>query len=384
MRHLVPFADVTVIAPVPYFPRISLHRRWFEFASVPRTEQLAGLEVDHPRYFVFPKVGMSTHAFSMFFGSLPQVRKRFRAHNYDLIDAHYVYPDGFAAVMLGAKFRRPVVVSARGSDINEFSEFPTIRPMIRQVLRRADALVAVSHDLKKRMVKIGCPSEKITVIENGVDTELFRPLSKPESRYKLGLPEARPIILSVGHLKEVKGFDLLIDATNSLRRGNMNPLLVIVGEGACRNQLERQIARLNLKNNVWLVGSRPHADLPFWYSAADLFCSASSSEGWPNVLFEAMACGLPVVAPRAWSAPEIIVAESIGLLVERNPQAFASALAQALSRRWDIDAIVTYARSHGWNNVASRICDLYSNVLIAGRPHSEPAAKHDLSSPHAR
>jgi glycosyltransferase involved in cell wall biosynthesis len=384
LRHLVPFSDVTVIAPVPYFPRIRWHRRWFEFALVPRTERLAGFEVDHPRYVVLPKVGMSTHAFSMFLGSLPQVRKRFRAHDYDLIDAHYVYPDGFAAVMLGAKFRRPVVVSARGSDINAFSEFATIRPMIRQVLRRADALVAVSHDLKKRMVKLGCPSEKITVIENGVDTERFRPLSKAESRYKLGLPESRPIVLSVGHLKEVKGFDLLIEATNTLRQSNINPLLVIVGEGTCRNRLERQIARLNLENNVWLVGSRPHADLPFWYSAADLFCTGSSSEGWPNVLFEAMACGLPVVAPQAWSAPEIIVSESIGLLVDRNPRAFSSALAHALSRRWDIDAIVTYARSHGWNNIASRIRDVYSNVLIAGRSHNEPAAKHDLSSPHAR
>jgi glycosyltransferase involved in cell wall biosynthesis len=384
MRYLVPFADVTVIAPVPYFPRISLHRRWFEFASVPRTEHLVGLEVDHPRYVVLPKVGMSTHAFSMFLGSLPQVRKRFKAHNYDLIDAHYVYPDGYAAVMLGAKFRRPVVVSARGSDINAFSELTTIRPMIRQVLRRADALVAVSQDLKKRMVKLGCPSEKITVIENGVDTERFKPLPKPESRYKLGLPEARPIVLSVGHLKEVKGFDLLIDATNSLRQSSMNPLLVIVGEGTCRNRLERQIAKLNLKDNVWLVGSRPHAELPFWYSAADLFCSASSSEGWPNVLFEAMACGLPVVAPRAWSAPEIIVSESIGFLAERNPQDFASALAHALSKRWNIDAIVAYARSHDWNNVARRISDLYSNVLIAGRARNDPAAKHDLSSPHAR
>src|SRR5262249_24938655 len=163
--------------------------------------------------------------------------------------------------------------------------------------------------------------------------------SKLESRQKLGLPETRPILLSVGQLKEVKGFDLLIDTTSSLRQRHLNPLLVIVGEGPHRSRLERQIARLNIKDKVWLLESRPHADLPSWYSAADLFCSASSSEGWPNVFLEAMACGLPVVAPGAWSAPEIIVSETLGVLVERNPQAFASAMGLALNRRWNSEAI---------------------------------------------
>jgi glycosyltransferase involved in cell wall biosynthesis len=383
MRHLLPFVDVTVIAPVPYFPRIRLNRRWFEFASVPHTERLNGFDIDHPRYLVFPRFGMFTHAYSMFAGSVPQVRKRLSTSNYDLIDAHYVYPDGLAAVMLGAKFRKPVVVSARGSDINVFSDFPTIRPMIRAVLRRADALVAVSDDLKKRMMQLGCPGEKITVVENGVDTDRFRPLSKLESRRKLGLPDARPIVLSVGHLKDVKGFDLLIDAAGRLQHRRPTPLLVIVGEGTERSRLERQIARLNLGDNVRLAGACPHADLAVWYSAADVFCLASSSEGWPNVLFEAMACGLPVVAPRAWSAPEIVVSENIGLLVERTSDAFASAIDHAVNKRWNTQGIVAYARSHGWNNVAARMCDLFSSVLSKGGLRRAAAARH-LSSPHAR
>jgi len=381
MRHLLPFADVTVIAPVPYFPKIRLNRRWFEFASVPRTEQLNGFVVDHPRYLVLPKIGMFTHALSMFLGSLSQARKYLSAKSCDLIDAHYVYPDGLAAVMLGAKLRKPVVVTARGSDINVFAELRTIRPLIRAVLHRADAIVAVSEDLKKRMIALGCPSEKITVIENGVDTDQFRPFSKLECRRRLALPETRPIVLSVGHLKEVKGFHLLIDAIGRLRQTIPNVLLVIVGEGIYRKRLQKQIAKSNLQDNVWLVGSRPHADLPFWYSAADLFCIASSSEGWPNVLLEAMGCGLPVMAPRAWSAPEI-VRDGIGLLVERNADAFARAMDEALHKNWDTHAIVTYARSHGWNNVARRVRTLYSNVL-SNAAHLN-ANEHDLPSPHAR
>jgi glycosyltransferase involved in cell wall biosynthesis len=365
MRHVLPLADVTVVAPVPWFPKISVRQRWFEFASVPRNEQLDGFAIDHPRYVVFPKIGMATHALSMFIGSLPQVRRRLHARNYDLIDAHYVYPDGLAAVMLGAVFQKPVVVSARGSDINEFSEFKTIRPMIREVLRRADALIAVSEALKHRMVSLGCPGEKITVIENGVDFDRFRPLPKLECRKKLGLSLTRPVVLSVGHLKKVKGFHLLIDALSLLRSSRPDVLLVIVGEGEYRSRLESAVTQLNLRDNVMLVGSRRHSDLPGWYSSADVFCIASSSEGWPNVLLEAMACGLPVVAPQAWSAPEIVVSDNIGLLAERNAAAFAAALEHAFTKRWDTNAIVTCARSHSWNNVASRTLDLYSTVLTS-------------------
>src|SRR5688500_13610429 len=99
MRHLVPFAEMTVIAPVPYSPPINMNARWSDMARVPRTETFSGFSMDHPRYLVFPKVGMVTHAMSMFMGSLPQVRKRLRAADFDLIDAHYIYPDGLAAVL---------------------------------------------------------------------------------------------------------------------------------------------------------------------------------------------------------------------------------------------------------------------------------------------
>src|SRR6267378_413169 len=151
MRHLLPFVDMSVVAPVPYFPRINVNQRWFNFAEAPHVERFAGFEVDHPRYLVIPRIGMTTHGFSMFAGSLPQVWRRLRAADVDLIDAHYIYPDGLAAVMLGALLKKPVVVSARGSDINLFPKFAAIRPMVRQVLKRADAVIAVSRPLKNAM-----------------------------------------------------------------------------------------------------------------------------------------------------------------------------------------------------------------------------------------
>src|SRR5262249_2799646 len=244
MRYLMPFLDMSVIAPVPYFPPINVGQRWFEFTRIPQNERFAGFDMCHPRYVVFPKVGMTTHSLSMFAGSLPQVWKRLRTTDYELIDAHYVYPDGAAAIMLGAVFKKPVVVSARGSDINVFPKFRLIRPIVRQVLKKADAVIAVAQSLKNAMVEIGCPSEKITVLGNGVDTTKFKPMPRLVMRRRLALPTDGPILLSVGHLVEEKGFSVLIEAMAVLRLRWPRLLLVIVGEGRYRSRLERQVRDL--------------------------------------------------------------------------------------------------------------------------------------------
>jgi len=363
MRHLLPFVDMSVVAPVPYFPRINVNQRWFNFAEAPHVERFAGFEVDHPRYLVIPRIGMTTHGFSMFAGSLPQVWRRLRAADVDLIDAHYIYPDGLAAVMLGALLKKPVVVSARGSDINLFPKFAAIRPMVRQVLKRADAVIAVSRPLKNAMIELGCSPEKITVIPNGVDPVKFSRKPWTEARQKLGLPEDRPIVLSVGHLNENKGFQILIEAVALLRRLRPDVMLVIVGEGALRPRLERQVRRLGLQSHVALVGARSSEQLATWYSAADLFCLASEREGCPNVLLEAIACGCPAIATRAGGTVEIIETPSLGTLVERTPKAFESAIDEALRRQWDRTEIAAHGQSYSWDKVANSILNIYTHVV---------------------
>ena len=367
MRHLLPFVDMSVVAPVPYFPRINLNERWFNFANVPYNEHFAGFQIDHPRYLVFPKLAMATHGVSMFAGSLRQVCARLRATDFDLIDAHYVYPDGLAATLLGAALHKPVVVSARGTDINIFPQLRTIRPLVRRALAQADAVIAVSQSLKNIMSNLGCPSQKITVVENGVDPLKFRPVPALAARHVLGLPADRPTVLSVGRLTDFKGFHILVEAVARLRSHRPNLLLVIVGEGPDRPVLERQISTMGVADNVRLVGAQPHERLKLWYSAADLFCLSSSQEGWPNVLLEAMACGRPVLATGVGGIPEIVSSSSVGTLVDRNPEAFAHAIDQALLHQWDHDGIVAYARRHSWSNVAERLLNLYSEVVARRR-----------------
>ncbi|HYR88038.1 MAG TPA: glycosyltransferase family 4 protein [Terriglobia bacterium] len=363
MRHLLPFVDMSVVAPVPYFPRINVNQRWYNLAGAPHAERFAGFEVDHPRYLVVPRIGMTTHGISMFAGSLPRVWRRLRAADYDLIDAHYIYPDGLAAVMLGSLLKKPVVVSARGSDINLFPKYKAIRPMVRHVLKRADAVIAVSRPLKDIMVEIGCSPEKITVVPNGVDPVKFNRQPWAESRQKLGLKEDRPIVLSVGHLNENKGFQILIEAAALLRRLRPEVMLVIIGEGAYRGRLERQVRRLGLENHVALVGARRSEELATWYSAADLFCLASEREGCPNVLLEAIACGCPVIATRVGGTVEIVESPSLGTLVERTPTAFESAIEQALRRPWDRAAIAAHGQSYRWDKVADSILKIYTQVV---------------------
>ena len=362
MRYLREFVDMSVVAPVPYSPTwVGFNDRWRNWARVPREEQVGGFQTQHPRYFVFPKVGMTTHGISMFAGTFRQVSKRLQEVDYDLIDAHYVYPDGFAAALLASVLKKPLVVSARGSDINLFSEFRMIRPLIKQVLVRANGLIAVSQALKDLMVTLGCRNENLAVIGNGVDPKKFMPHPRRAMRQKLGLPNDAQVVIAVGRLDENKGFHILVDAVARLKSAGV--MLLIVGEGPRRSALENQIRRLDVAANVRFIGTVPHDELSAWYSAADVFCLASLREGCPNVVLEAMACGLPVVATCVGGIPELVVSPSFGTLIERTPEAFESALREALHRTWDQDAIAAHARSHGWDHVSNQIMDVYCKAI---------------------
>src|SRR4030095_3597141 len=196
--------EIKVIAPVPYYPSVGFGWR-AAYAQVLRQQVLDGILVYHPRYFMIPKVGMLLHGWTMFLSLLPFVSKLRRTFDFDLLDAHYLYPDGFTAVLLGAVLHKPVVVSARGSDVNEFNTFPLIRRMLRWTLNSAAHSIAVCQALKEAMIDLQVSPSKISVIPNGVDTKKFFPSPSEEARRVLGLPPARRIVLSVGALLPRRG-----------------------------------------------------------------------------------------------------------------------------------------------------------------------------------
>ncbi len=346
---------VRVVAPVPYFPSWLRASRWRAMSRVPRQETIGGLTIYHPYYPLLPKLSMPLHGLLMFVGSVSLVRRLHKRMNFDCIDAHYVYPDGFAAILLGKWLGLPVVVSARGTDINLFPSFRLIRPMILWTLERANGIVGVCSALKDAMVELGVPPDKILVIGNGVDLQRFQPRERTEARRKLGLPEDAHIVVAVGALIPRKGYQFLIPAVSAIAPQHPRLRLYIVGKGDFRGELEALARELGIPDRVYLVGNKPNEELAWWYSAADVTCLPSSREGWPNVLLESLACGTPVVATGVWGVPEVIVSPELGVIVHQDVRAIATGLEHALRKQWDRTALVEHARARTWEVVAAEL-----------------------------
>ena len=357
VKHLAlrPGNSVEVIAPVPYFPAWMPGERWRKFSQIPREEVIEGVLIHHPRYPLLPGISMPVHGMLMYWASLPLAQHLQRKEQFDCIDAHFVYPDGFAAVRLGRKLGLPAVVSARGSDINLYSSFRAIRPMLRWTLLHGDGAIAVSDDLKNKIIALGIPESKIRVISNGVDAERFQPRDAKSARKQLGLPEEGSIAVSVGSLIESKGHHLLIAAIAELARSFPQLRLYILGEGAYRPTLEQLVREKKMQDRIFLFGTRPNEELSLWFSVADLSCLMSSREGWPNVVSEALACGTPVLATRAGGIPEIISSPDLGMLVERNVQSIVVGLERALTKPWNRAEIARHSRSRSWDAVAAEV-----------------------------
>ena len=358
--------EVRVVAPVPWFPKvIPGEGRWQHLARIPDQEVIDGLQVNHPRYLVTPKLGMTLYGHSMFWGSLKTIKEIYKEWPFDLIDAHYVYPDGLAAVMLGKYFNVPVVVSARGTDMNLYPQFRLVRPLVKRVLHRSDSLVSVCQSLADLMVDHGCDSEKIAVIPNGVDLQNFKKMELQDARQELKLESTDKIVLSVGNLNKGKGHHLLIEAVNLLQQQHkLDFKTYIIGRGEEYDNLQQQIKAAGLNANVSLVGEVDNNKLGYWYSAADLFFLGSFSEGWPNVVSEALACGTPVVATAVNGIPEIITSEDLGIVVERDPQAFANGIKEAFQKNWDRDLIAAHGSQRTWDVVATEVEATFKQTVV--------------------
>ena len=338
--------DARVMAPCPWFP--FTYRRFGDyavFARMPREEIRHGLHVDHPRYLALPKIGMSAAPLVLAAAVLPRVRRQLRAGQpIDLIDAHYFYPDGVAAVLLGGAIGRPVVVTARGSDLNLIAERAVPRRWIRWAARRAAGLIAVSSGLKQRLTGLGIPAGRVRVLPNGVDLALFRPSDLAAARRALGL--IRPTLLAVGNLVALKRHRLIIEALTRLPGVD----LVIAGDGPERAAIAALARERRVADRVRLLGRVPQDRLPEIYSAADLLLLVSTHEGSPNVLLESMACGTPVVVTDIDGITDIVAAPEAGrILAEATPTGLADTVSDLLTKPPCRAATRRYAEQFDWH-----------------------------------
>jgi teichuronic acid biosynthesis glycosyltransferase TuaC len=353
-----------VVAPIPWF--WSTHARHGKFAAMARApgrETRNGIDVLHPRFFVIPRIGMNLAPFLLALGAWPALRRlRREGFDFDLIDAHYYYPDGVAAAMLARWFGKPLAVTARGTDVNLIPEFRWPRALIRWAARRAAASIGVSEALVDRMRRIGMPPDRLRVMRNGVDLDRFQPVQREAARERLGLPAGR-ILLCVGNLQEHKGQRLLLEAFGRLAAKSGDLQLIFVGEGEDQGWLMDRASSMGLAGRVRCAGTVPNAELSPWYSAADALVLASSREGWPNALLESMACGTPVVGTAVGGIPEILRAPDVGRLVaQRDAASLADAISDLLSSPPDRMAIRAYAAGFSWERTSHDLSDLFESL----------------------
>jgi len=360
LRNLIADEGIAakVIAPVPWFPvSHPSFGRYARFARAPHTETRHGIDIVHPRYPLVPKIGMHSAPYLLAMATYRVLQNLRSSFDFDLIDAHFFYPDGVAAVMLGAQLGKPVVVTARGTDINLYPRYPLIRRMIQRAAQHCAAMVTVCEALRTELIELGADPTKVVTLRNGVDLELFHPVDRQHARAALGM--TRRTLLSVGHLIDRKGHDIVIQAMSMMPDSD----LVIVGSGEKDGALRRLVSELGLGERVRFAGAVDQVTLRDYYGAADALVLASSREGWANVLLEAMACGTPVIASRIWGTPEVVRGPESGVLMRsRSPEGLVDACASLFGRLPSRELTRRYAEQFSWRDTSRGQVEVFESA----------------------
>jgi glycosyltransferase involved in cell wall biosynthesis len=352
--------EAKVVAPVPWFPfKSEKFGVYSQYGKVQKMENRFGIDIYHPRYLVIPKVGMLITPFFLAISVIPLITRLIReGYRFDLIDSHYYYPDGVAAVLLGKWFNKPVTITARGTDINLIPRFTLPRKMILWAAKHAHATITVCQALKTGLVSLGADETKIHPLRNGVDLDLFIPRNRKKLRAEKKITGA--CLLSVGHLIERKGHHLIIEAMLDLPEYK----LLIAGDGKEFDALNEQVDRLQLTDRVNFLGALSHQELIDIYNIADVLILASSREGWANVLLESMACGTPVVATNIWGTPEVVQQSDAGVLInERTPKAITDGVLKLFNNYPERVDTRKYAENFSWQQTIDSLSGLFTAIL---------------------
>jgi len=367
LRHLAATGkvEVRVVAPTPWFPFAGAWAgQYAKYASIPHRETRHGFQIHHPRYPTIPKIGMTIAPILLALATRATVARIIReGYDFDILDAHYFYPDGVAATLLGRWFNKPVVITGRGTDLNQIPAYALPRRQIQWAAANAAGMITVCEALKDSLVELGVSPTRVKALRNGVDLKTFSPLAadaRAEARKTYGMTGFA--VASVGQLIERKGHHLAIKALPALP----DVSLYIAGDGPERQNLKALAASLDVAERVHLLGVVPHAALPQLYGAIDALILASSREGWANVLLESMACGSPVIASRIWGTPEVVADPVAGLLMdERTETGIAMAVNKLRAALPDRALTRTYAERFSWDSTTEGQMDLFTEIMAA-------------------
>ena len=358
---------IIVVSPVPWFPFQGIIRYWKPYfrPQPDKFEDQQGVQVYFPRFLSIPGIFKSWDGFFMALGSLFTLIKH--RNEFNIIDAHFAYPDGYAATLLGKWLKVPVTITLRGTEV-PLAKMQGRKVRMLKALSNATRIFSVANSLKQHVGMLGADTNKIRVVGNGVDINKFYPLDKQTQREALNIPDNAKVLISVGGLVERKGFHRVIEVLPELLEQYPDLIYLIVGgesaEGNIKEQLLKQVQELKLENNVRFLGALNSEELKKPLSSADIFVLATANEGWANVFLEAMACGLPVVTTDVGGNKEVVNNDDLGLVVPfADKQALSDGLLKAIDQQWDKSKIVKYAQDNAWDTRVEILVDEFKKIV---------------------
>lgn len=359
-RALARHHELTVISPIAWTEELAARRAGHPALPAGRRMEVDGIPVEYPRSLFIPRFLRGLYGRSFRWSIRKAFQRNVTTFKPDLVLATWAYPDGWAAIDLARRSRLRVVLKVHGSDILELHKHPGRRRGTIEALLRADRIIAVSRDLARRTVELGAHADRVHLIYNGVDDGVFFPGGRAAARSRLRLRAEQSILLYVGNLLPVKGPDVLVEAAGHLAGRGIDFDLHVIGKGPLRANLEHLAADRGLSNRVVFHGPIPHDQLPDWFRAADMLVLPSRSEGVPNVLLEAAACGTPFVASRVGGVPEIEHLGASRLVPREDPVALADAVQETLLHP-PPNARPCRGRTHA--DAASELSDVFESLM---------------------
>ncbi|MGB0578174.1 MAG: glycosyltransferase [Limisphaerales bacterium] len=353
LRHLSKKAEVRVVGLRPSLPFVG--KNFDNLRPCPEDEILKPV---YRTVIYIPKVGSRVNHRLLAKRAAITLHRVQKDFDYDIILCSWLYPDVCGIARLLKSLKVPLVGISQGSDAHQYLENKFRRKLIVRTLNRIGGTITRSKDLATRLAGAGVKEDKLHPIYNGVDTETFRAADQLATRQELDLPPDRKIILYVGNFLPIKNPLLLVRSHNELTRkaSDHPPLLVMIGAGELRDEIESTSTQAHVK----LVGQKPSAEVAKYMQAADMLCIPSDNEGVPNVAFEAMACGLPIIATKVGGIPEVVAEDFLGTLVERRSLAeMTKAIDDHLQNPRDRAQIASHAEQFSWD----RTTDAYLEVL---------------------
>jgi teichuronic acid biosynthesis glycosyltransferase TuaC len=359
VRELSKLAEVRVLSPVARYPRWATPRSYL-FRDADPAHVVPGCDV---RYVDYPALPLVTRPFN---GALcaRTLHAPLRAFAPDVVLSYWLYPDAYGAMRAARRAGLPLVVGARGSDLRVRDALS--KRLTRPVLHAAQRILVVSEDLGRVAVRdYVADASRIRAIPNGCDASIFHPQSRSAARAALGIDDDAELVAYVGRLVPEKGLRELVDAMAALAPQRPKLQLALIGEGPMRAELDARVAaESGLRTH--LPGAQGPHDVARWMAASNAVTLPSYSEGHPNVLVEALACGRPVVSTPVGGVPEVVDAESGLLVAVRDSAALAAGLREALDRPWD-EAALSRRFSRGWDAVAADTLQACEEALADDR-----------------